>query len=47
MFRLAGARLQEQLEAEALSIARVAASDDSREGISALLEKRRPAFRGC
>jgi len=47
LFRLAGARLQEQLEAEALAIARVAASDDSCEGISALLDKRRPAFRGC
>lgn len=46
LFRLGGATLQAQLEAEALAIARIAATDDAREGITALLEKRAARFRG-
>jgi 2-(1,2-epoxy-1,2-dihydrophenyl)acetyl-CoA isomerase len=47
LFLKAGsAQLQAQLEDEALTLARVAASADAQEGIAAMLEKRKPEFRG-
>ena len=41
-----GAQMQAQLEDEALTLARVAASADAREGIAAMLAKRKPQFKG-
>ena len=47
LFLRAGqAQLQGQLEAEALAIARVAATDDAHEGIAAMLGKRAALFTG-
>ena len=47
LFLKAGAaQLQAQLEDEALTLARVASSADAQEGISAMLEKRKPVFQG-
>lgn len=47
LFMRAGAvQLQAQLEDEALTLARVAGSADAREGITAMLEKRKPVFQG-
>ena len=47
LFLKAGAaHLQAQLEDEALTLARVAASADAQEGVSAMLEKRKPDFQG-
>ncbi len=44
--RAGSSQLQSQLEEEALAIARVAATADAAEGISALLAKRAPGFSG-
>jgi len=44
--RAGAAQLQAQLEDEALTLARVAATADAHEGITAMLEKRKPVFRG-
>lgn len=41
-----GALLSAQLEDEAMTLARVAASADAQEGIAATLERRKPAFQG-
>lgn len=47
LFLRAGmAQLQAQLEDEALTLARVAATADAQEGIAAMVEKRKPDFRG-
>lgn len=47
LFLQAGsAQLQAQLEDEALALAQIAASSDAREGIEAMIEKRKPVFRG-
>lgn len=47
LFMRAGAvQMQAQLEDEALTLARVATSADAREGITAMLEKRKPVFQG-
>jgi 2-(1,2-epoxy-1,2-dihydrophenyl)acetyl-CoA isomerase len=47
LFLKAGAaQLQAQLEDEALTLARVSASADAQEGITAMLEKRKPVFQG-
>ena len=48
LFLRAGARqLEAQLEDEAMTLARIAATADAQEGIAAMVEKRKPAFRGC
>lgn len=47
LFLKAGAaQLQAQLEDEALTLARVSTSADAKEGITAMLEKRKPVFQG-
>lgn len=47
LFLKAGAaQMQAQLEDEALTLARVSASLDAQEGISAMLQKRKPVFQG-
>ena len=47
LFMRAGAsQLTAQLEDEALTLARVAASADAQEGITAMVERRKPAFKG-
>ena len=47
LFLRAGAQqLQAQLEDEALTLARVATSEDAQEGIAAMVEKRKPKFMG-
>lgn len=46
MARALGQPLEVQLEDEAQGLARVAATDDAREGIQAFIEKRKPGFRG-
>jgi 2-(1,2-epoxy-1,2-dihydrophenyl)acetyl-CoA isomerase len=45
--RASSAQLDAQLEDEALTLARIAASADAQEGISAMLERRKPVFRGA
>jgi 2-(1,2-epoxy-1,2-dihydrophenyl)acetyl-CoA isomerase len=48
LFLRAGAdQLSSQLEDEALTLARISASADAQEGISAMLERRKPVFRGA
>jgi 2-(1,2-epoxy-1,2-dihydrophenyl)acetyl-CoA isomerase len=48
LFLKAGsAQLQALLEDEALTLAQVATSADAQEGIAAIVEKRKPVFRGC
>jgi len=44
--RAGSAQLAAQLEDEALTLARVAASADAQEGIGAMLERRKPVFHG-
>ena len=41
------AQMEAQMEDEALTLARVSATADAQEGIAAMMEKRKPAFRGC
>lgn len=45
--RAGAAQLEAQLEDEALTLARVSASADAQEGIAAMVERRKPVFRGC
>ena len=45
--RAGSAHLQAQLEDEALTLARVSATADAQEGIAAMVERRKPVFRGC
>lgn len=45
--RAGSAQMQAQLEDEALTLARVSASADAQEGIAAMVERRKPMFRGC
>lgn len=48
LFRqMGGNLLTAQLEDEALTLARVAASADASEGIGSMLERRKPVFKGC
>ena len=42
-----GGLLTAQLEDEALTLARVAGSADAKEGIAAMVERRKPAFKGA
>jgi 2-(1,2-epoxy-1,2-dihydrophenyl)acetyl-CoA isomerase len=44
--RAGAAQLEAQLEDEALTLARIAATADAQEGIVAMVEKRKPVFRG-
>jgi 2-(1,2-epoxy-1,2-dihydrophenyl)acetyl-CoA isomerase len=44
--RAGAAHLEAQLEDEALTLARVSASADAQEGIAAMVERRKPEFRG-
>ena len=44
--RAGAAQLSAQLEDEALTLARVAASADAQEGVTAMVERRKPVFRG-
>lgn len=47
LFARAGAALMEsQLEDEALTLARIAATADAQEGVTAMAERRKPVFRG-
>ena len=47
LFMKAGAaQLEAQLEDEALTLARVSATQDAQEGIAAMVEKRKPVFQG-
>ena len=45
--RAGAAYLESQLEDEALTLARVAATADAQEGIAAMTERRKPVFRGA
>ena len=45
--RAGAMQLEAMLEDEALTLARVAASSDAQEGIAAMVERRKPVFRGC
>ncbi|MES2360711.1 MAG: enoyl-CoA hydratase-related protein [Pseudomonadota bacterium] len=45
--RAGAAQLEAQLEDEAMTVGRLAATADAKEGISAQLERRTPVFRGC
>ena len=45
--RAGSAQLEAQLDDEALTLARVSASADAQEGITAMLERRKPVFRGA
>lgn len=45
--RAGAAQLSAQLEDEALTLARVAGSADAQEGIAAMVERRKPVFRGA
>jgi len=47
MARALSQPLELQLEDEAQGLARIAASEDAREGLRAFIDKRKPAFRGC
>jgi 2-(1,2-epoxy-1,2-dihydrophenyl)acetyl-CoA isomerase len=44
--RAGSAQLEAQLDDEALTLARLSASADAQEGITAMLERRKPLFRG-
>ncbi len=43
----AGASPEAQLDDEALTLARVATSQDAQEGVAAMIERRKPVFRGA
>ena len=45
--RAGSAQMRAQLEDEALTLARVSASADAQEGVAAVVERRKPVFRGC
>lgn len=45
--RAGSAHFEAQLEDEALTLARLSASADAQEGITAMLERRKPVFRGA
>lgn len=45
--RAGAAQLEAQLEDEALTLARVSATADAQEGVAAMVERRKPVFRGC
>jgi 2-(1,2-epoxy-1,2-dihydrophenyl)acetyl-CoA isomerase len=45
--RAGAAHLTAQLEDEALTLSRVAGSADAQEGIAAMVERRKPVFKGC
>lgn len=45
--RAGAAQLASQLEDEALTLARISASADAQEGIAAMIERRKPVFRGA
>ena len=45
--RSGGRALEAQLEDEALTLARVSASADAQEGIAAMVDRRKPVFRGA
>ena len=45
--RAGSAQLEAQLDDEALTLARVSASADAQEGITAMVERRKPVFRGA
>ena len=45
--RARAAQMQAQLEDEALTLARVSATADAQEGVAAMVERRKPVFRGC
>jgi 2-(1,2-epoxy-1,2-dihydrophenyl)acetyl-CoA isomerase len=48
LFLRAGtAQMEAQMEDEALTLARVSSTADAQEGIAAMMEKRKPSFRGC
>ena len=40
------AQMEAQLDDEALTLARVAATADAQEGVAAMVEKRKPVFQG-
>ena len=44
--RAGSAQMQAQLEDEALTLARVSATADAQEGVAAMVERRKPVFRG-
>jgi 2-(1,2-epoxy-1,2-dihydrophenyl)acetyl-CoA isomerase len=44
--RAGAAQLESQLEDEALTLARVASTEDAQEGIAAMVERRKPVFNG-
>ncbi len=44
--RVGAAHLEQQLEDEALTLARVAGTVDAQEGVAAMVERRKPVFRG-
>ena len=45
--RAGAAQLEAELEDEALTLARGSATADAQEGIDAMVERRKPVFRGC
>ena len=45
--RAGGAQLEAQLEDEAHTLARISSTADAQEGIAAMIEKRKPVFRGA
>lgn len=45
--RSGAAQMEAQLEDEALTLAQVSSTADAQEGIAAMVEKRKPSFRGC
>jgi 2-(1,2-epoxy-1,2-dihydrophenyl)acetyl-CoA isomerase len=45
--RSGAAQIEAQLEDEALTLARISSSADAQEGVSAMVERRKPVFRGC
>ena len=45
--RAGAAQLEAQLEDEALTLARISGTADAQEGVAALVERRKPVFRGA